>query len=146
MAIPVHGDARVSWCHDICLVILDGAFNEAGIAQWLQRVQQSLQQQGEPSRWASVLDMFGWQGRTPECEPLMREGAAWSQSHGLQFRIMLLPRGTSNIYFQLTRISRPIIPSNSEVAVCDSYAGAVEALQQHGFIITEQQLQQLKSR
>ena len=141
MAVPVHGDSSIIWVDNVCLCILKGAFNEAGIAHWLQQVQQSWQQHGEPACWASVLDMFGWQGRTPECEPLMREGVAWSKGHGLQFRIMLMSHGTANIFFQLTRMANPIVPSGSDMVVCQSYADAVAQLQQHGFNVTLQQLQ-----
>lgn len=146
MGVPVHGDSTIRWCGNVCLSILSGAFNEGGIAHWLQQVQQSWQQQGEPEQWASVLDMFGWQGRTPECDALMREGVAWSKAHGLKFRIMLMSHGTANIYFQLTQIANPIIPSNSEMIVCQSYADAIAPLQQHGFDISLQQLEQLQQR
>jgi len=82
MVVPVHGEVTVHWCGPVCISTLQGAFNEAGIAHWFELVQQHWQQQGEPTEWASVLDMQHWQGRTPECEALMREAVAWSMAHG----------------------------------------------------------------
>ena len=76
MVVPVHGEVTVHWCGPVCISTLQGAFNEAGIARWFELVQQHWQQQGEPPEWASVLDMQHWQGRTPECEALMREAVA----------------------------------------------------------------------
>ena len=140
MAVPVHGEVTIRWCDRVCLSIINGAFNEAGIARWFELVKQNWHQQGEPSEWASVLDMQHWQGRTPECEALMREAVAWSMAHGLRFRVLLLERGPENIYFKLTQKANPIIPPGSNMVVCDSYAAAVEQLQQHGFPVTLQQL------
>ncbi len=141
MAIPVHGDSTVIWIDNICVSILNGAFNEAGIERWLQQVQQSWQLQGRPTHWASVLDMFNWQGRTPECEPLMREGVAWSKAHGLQFRILMMERGTANVFFKLTQKANPVMPVDSDFAVCASHEEAVEQLQQRDFTISLLQLQ-----
>ncbi len=145
MAIPVHGDSTVIWIDNICVSILNGAFNEAGIERWLSQVQQSWQLQGQPSHWASVLDMFNWQGRTPECEPLMREGVAWSKTHGLQFRILLMERGTANVFFKLTQTANPVMPAGSDFAVCASYEEAIERLHQRDFTLSLQQLQALGS-
>lgn len=123
--------------------ILQGAFNEAGSERWFQQVQQSWQLQGQPTRWVSVLDMFNWQGRTPECEPLMRDGVAWSKAHGLQFRILMMERGTTNLFFKLTQKANPVMPVGSDVVVCASYEEAVEQLQRRDFTISLQQLQGL---
>lgn len=136
----VHGEVSVNWFDNVCVSTLSGAFNEEGISNWFLLLQQSWTELGKPERWAHVLDMYGWQGRTPECEALMREAVAWSMTHGLRFRVLLLERGPENIYFKLTQKANPIIPPGSNMVVCDSYAAAVEQLQQHGFPVTLQQL------
>ena len=136
MAVPVHGEVTVHWCGPVCLSTLQGAFNEAGIAHWFELVKQNWQQQGEPAEWASVLDMQHWQGRTPECEALMREAVAWSMAHGLRFRILLLERGPDNIYFKLTQKANPVIPSHADLAICQTYDEVVAALQQRGFTVS----------
>ena len=138
MVVPVHGEVTVHWCGPVCISTLQGAFNEAGIARWFELVQQHWQQQGEPTEWAGVLDMQHWQGRTPECEALMREAVAWSMAHGLRFRILLLERGPDNIYFKLTQKANPVIPPNSNIAICQNYDEVVEALQQHGFSVSRE--------
>ena len=143
MAIPVHGDSTVIWIDNICVSILNGAFNEAGIERWLSQVRQSWQLQGRPTHWASVLDMFNWQGRTPECEPLMREGVAWSRSHGLQFRILMMERGSANVFFQLTQKANPVMPAGSDFAVCASHEEAIEQLRKRDFTLSLPQLQGL---
>jgi hypothetical protein len=140
MATQIHGNPSVIWMDNVCVSILQGAFNEQGIDLWFQLVQQSWQQQGCPTHWASVLDMFNWQGRTPECQSLMREGVAWSQAHGLQFRVLLMEGGRDNLFYRLTRTVNPIIPHETDVAVCATHSEVIEELHKHGFGITESQL------
>ena len=33
MVVPVHGDVSIRWCDRVCLSIINGAFNEAGMAR-----------------------------------------------------------------------------------------------------------------
>ena len=73
----------------------------------------------------------------------MRDGVAWSKAHGLQFRILMMERGTTNLFFKLTQKANPVMPVGSDVVVCASYEEAVEQLQRRDFTISLQQLQGL---
>lgn len=148
MTVPVHGEVTVRWHGRICLSILDGAFNEEGIARWFELVKQSWQQQGEPDDWAHVLNMHGWQGRTAGCDALMREAVAWTKAHGLRLRIMMLDKGAASVFFMFTQSSNSIFSENREVTVvvCQNYDEVFDELQKRGFAITLQQLEQPQQR
>lgn len=138
MAIPVHGEAIIRWSDRVCLSILDGAFNEAGVSRWFALVRQSWQQQGEPAEWVSVVDMRHWQGRTPESAELVYEAAMWATAHGLRSHILLLERGKASIFFQLYQNTRGYRPTESDTAICQNYDEVVEELQQRGFTISRE--------
>lgn len=50
MTMHVHGEVAIQWCDRVCLSILDGAFNEAGVAHWFELLKQHWQQQGGANR------------------------------------------------------------------------------------------------
>ena len=138
MAIPVHGEVTVRWCDRVCLSIINGAFNEAGIARWFVLVKQSWYQQGEPAEWAGVVDMRHWQGRTPETAELVYEAAMWATDHGLRSHIVLLERGKTNILFQLYQHTRGFHPTERDTIICQNYDEVVDELQKRGFSVSRE--------
>lgn len=135
-----HGEVSVNWFDNICVSILSGAFNEQGIANWFLLLQQSWIAQGKPKRWAHVLDMYEWQGRTPETTPLVRQGVAWANSHGLACSIILMAAGPASIFIRMHQTSNPVIPGDSDITISQCYEECVTQLQKRGFTITRQQL------
>ena len=138
MVVPVHGEVTVHWCGPVCISTLQGAFNEAGIARWFELVQQHWQQQGEPTEWASVLDMQHWQGRTPETAELVNEATTWATDHGLRSHIVLLERGKTNILFQLYQHTRGFHPTERDTIICQNYDEVVDELQKRGFSVSRE--------
>lgn len=140
MITKAHGDASVIWQNNICISTLNGAFNEEGVTNWFLLVQQSWIAQGAPQPWVHVLDMFGWQGRTPETTPLLRTAVGWSLRHGLQATVILMEQGSASIFIRMNQSTNPVIPSDADVVICQSYEEGVAQLQRRQYPITLQQL------
>lgn len=134
---------RSTGCGNVCISILDGAFNQQGAADWAEQLQRTWMQQGQPTHWAHVVDMEGWLGRTPESTELIREGIAWAQSHGLRCTVLVMAQGARNIFLKINQATHPVIPQDADVTICENHKQAIELLQQRGFIVS---LLQLSSR
>ena len=136
----VHGDVSVNWFDNVCVSTLRGAFNEEGITNWFLRLQQSWVELGKPERWAHVLDMYGWQGRTPETTHLVRKGVAWANGHGLSYSVIIMDQGPASIFIKINQTSNPVIPADDDITICQNYEEAVTQLQRRQFAIVLQQL------
>ena len=143
MVTKAHGHSTVHWLGNVCISILDGAFNQQGAADWSEQLQQTWQQQGQPTHWAHVVDMEGWLGRTPESTELMREGIAWAESHGLRCTVLVMAQGAKNIFLKINQATNPVIAKDADVTICENHKQAIELLHQRGFILS---LLQLSSR
>ena len=141
MITTAHGDASVIWHDNVCISTLNGAFNEEGIANWFLLLQQSWTEKGEPERWAHILDMSGWQGRTPETTPLVRKGVAWAYSHGLLCSMILMEAGPASIFIRMNQATNPVIPVDADITICQSYEECVTQLQRREFAVSLPQLQ-----
>ena len=84
--------------------------------------------------------MSGWQGRTPETTPLVRKGVAWAYSHGLLCSMILMESGPASIFIRMNQVTNPVIPSDMDVAICQSYEECVSQLQHRQFAVSLQQL------
>ena len=114
MAITsVHGEVSVNWFDNVCVSTLSGAFNEEGISNWFLLLQRSWTELGKPERWAHVLDMYGWQGRTPETTPLVRQGVAWTNTHGLSYAVIIMEQGPASIFIKMNQTANPVIPASA---------------------------------
>ena len=51
MVTKAHGHSTVHWIGNVCISILDGAFNQEGAADWVEQLQQTWMQQGQPTPW-----------------------------------------------------------------------------------------------
>lgn len=136
----VHGDVSVTWFDKVCVSILSGAFNEEGIRNWFLCLQQSWIAQGKPKHWAHVLDMYEWQGRTPETTLLVRQGVTWAQAHGLRYSVILMAQGAASIFIKINQTTHPVIPADADITICQSYEEAVAQLQRRQFAISLPQL------
>ena len=85
-----------------------------------------------------MLDMHNWQGRTPECEALMRQAVIWSMGHGLSGHILLLARGATNILLKLYHDSRSEILAGTDTTICQNYDEVVAELQKRGFKVSRE--------
>ena len=140
MITTAHGDASVIWHDNVCISTLNGAFNEEGIANWFLLLQQSWVAREKPPRWAHVLDMFGWQGRTPETTPLVRQGVAWTNTHGLSCAVIIMEQGPASIFIKMNQTANPVIPASADVTICQNYEEAMAQLQRRQFAISLQQI------
>ena len=135
-----HGDVSVNWFDNVCVSTLNGAFNEEGISNWFLLLQRSWTELGKPERWAHVLDMYGWQGRTPETTPLVRQGVAWANTHGLSCSVIIMEQGPASIFIKMNQTTNPVIPASADVTICQNYEEAMAELQRRQFAVTLQQL------
>ena len=136
----VHGEVSVNWFDNVCVSTLSGAFNEEGISNWFLLLQRSWTERGKPERWAHVLNMYGWQGRTPETTPLVRQGVAWTNTHGLSCAVIIMEQGPASIFIKMNQTANPVIPASADVTICQNYEEAMAQLQRRQFAISLQQI------
>lgn len=136
----VHGEVSVNWFDNVCVSTLSGAFNEEGISNWFLLLQQSWTELGKPERWAHVLDMYGWQGRTPETTPLVRKGVIWANTHGLSCSVIIMEQGPASIFIKMNQTANPVIPADADVTICQNYEEAMAQLQRRHFTVPLQRL------
>jgi hypothetical protein len=146
MVTKAHGHSQVNWFGDVCFSSLQGAFNTEGAEIWAQQLQQSWLQQGQPERWAHLVDMNGWLGRTPESTELMREGMAWAEDHGLSCSVLVMAKGAANIFMKINQTTHAIIRDEADITICETHRQAIELLHQRGFVISLLQLRHTPHR
>lgn len=129
-----HGDMLITWIGNICLTQLNGPFNEEGSHICLLNFQHAWQQHGKPKRWAHVLDLQQWLGRTPECTPFIKEAMAWALTHGLSCAVAVMGGGSARILWDINQRVNPAFPSKIvSLLLCDDHQAAAQLLIQQGF-------------
>jgi hypothetical protein len=140
MVIEAHGHSQVNWFGDVCFSSLQGAFNKEGAEIWAQQLQRSWLQQGQPERWAHLVDMDGWLGRTPESTELMRDALAWAEDHGLCCSVLVMAKGAANIFMKINQTTHSVIRDDADITICETHRQAIQLLHQRGFVISLLQL------
>jgi hypothetical protein len=78
-----HGAFEIQHCGEVLLLRFMGSFNLEGARRLTRGLQLFWHGCGEPTRWAVLADLRGWEGATPDalCEAAVT--MRWMVEHGL---------------------------------------------------------------
>ena len=112
-----HGHYEIHWSGTLCRVWLRGPFNGAGAEALIQRIRLEWRQQGEPTAWAELVDLSGWEGRTPDSNDVLNRGLHWLHAHGLRALALVASNRMASLLVDMARSQHPLQLQRGDLAV-----------------------------
>ena len=117
MRVHAHGQSEIQWSGNLCQVWLTGPFNVQGAEALLQQIRRCWHLQGEPAAWAELVDLSGWEGRTPDSNEVFNAGQEWVYHHGLRALAMVTDNRMASLLVEISRSLHPLLLQRNDLPV-----------------------------
>lgn len=112
-----HGQYEIQWSGNLCRMWLRGPFNGAGAEALIQQIRLGWQRQGAPTAWAELVDLSGWEGRTPDSNDVFNAGQTWVHQHGLRALAMVTNNRAARLLVEISRSQHPLLLQRDDLPV-----------------------------